>query len=389
MGKWTYLQQMYPDLTPEEAAKSELKTVNQLLQKLVAVIRGVDPVDPLLSAKIEAGQSLDIEEVEAFTSYVSSIRLLNHFLFDDGATVITSLMKKQPTSAAQLYDIFSKSTMKQDMQKKLNTDLKNNCSEKYFQSINLYPQPAQLEKYKVMAEQTRETALAQLSPQDPAYEKVKDIKILYPPTASANSTAWLRSLKAEINSMNADANNLKTMDIQSLYSIVLLRAISGSAADEKELCPRIPDSDISDKNMVAFGYVMVSWYSARYPEVGASILAHEMGHTVFEYSNSIETTKTCVISKQPSDKFANEDFADVFSAKVGAQLAAKYQIPQGNVGCNLMENLTLLKQTDSDDTHSTALFRALQFASASGKSVPQSCQDLATRDNPEAVKSCN
>ena len=389
MGKWTYLGQMYPDMSLENAAKVELKVANEILAKLAEVIRGVDPVDPAISAKIQAGQPLDIEEVEAFTSNVGSLRLIDHFFFGEGTQVIRDLIKKHPVTTTQLYDIYKKSSLKSDMQTLINTDLKDTCSDKYFQSINLYPQPAQLEKYKILAEQTRATALAQLSTQDPAYEKVQAIKFLYPPTASANSTAWLRSLTSEINSMKADSENVKTMDIQSLYSISLLRAVSGSIADKKDLCPRIPDSDISDKNMVMFGYVMISWYSTRYPEVGASILAHEIGHTVFEYSNGIETTKACVIGKQTSDKFANEDFADVFAAKVGAELALKYQIPQGNVGCNLMENLTLLKQNNSDDTHSSVLFRALQYATASGKTLPQSCQDLANRDNAQALKVCN
>ncbi|UYL09675.1 hypothetical protein B9G69_003690 [Bdellovibrio sp. SKB1291214] len=389
MGKWTYLQEMYPTLSMEEAARSELKIVNQLLKRFAEVIRGADPVDPMISSKIEAGQTLDIEEVEAFTSYAGSIRLLDHFLFGEGASIITKLMKKQPLTSAQLYAIYDKGTIKKDLEKKLQTDLKNNCSEKYFQSINLYPQQAQLEKYKTLAEQTRETALAQLNPQDPAYEKVKQIKILYPPTASANSTAWLRSLKSEIGRMKADTANLSQIDIQSLYSVVLLRSISGSTADQKDLCPRIPDSEISDKNMVAFGYVMVSWYSTRYPEVGASILAHEMGHTVFEYSNAIDSAKACLIGKQTSETFANEDFADLFSAKVGSELSRKYQIGPANVGCNLMEHLSLLQQTDKDDNHSTTLFRALQFATATGQTIPQSCQDLVSRDNANVLKSCH
>ncbi|WP_413293123.1 hypothetical protein ACLSU7_17185 [Bdellovibrio sp. HCB185ZH] len=389
MGKWTYLQQMYPNLSLTEAAQNELKFIESNFTRLEKIVGGANSLDAVITAKIKASEPLDLEEMEELTEYALSIRRLEHFLFGPGNAIITDLMKTSPLTQEQLFKIYSQKKFQKELTKQIQTDLKDNCSERYYQSINLYPQPTQLAKFKELAEQTRESALAILHPQDPAYEKIKEIQFLYPSTSDKNSTAWLASLRSKISSIEDDTVKMDQLDSQSLYGKALILTMFAKNASEVNLCPKIPDTKVSDKNAVGYGYVMVSWYSVKFPELGASILAHELGHSVFAFSSNSESTKSCVKQKQSTEFFADEDFADLFSAKVSQELKSKYQVPTGNMACALMDSLYPLQSRDMSDPHSTLLYRALQIRIASGEQIPTSCQQLAERDNTSATRRCN
>ncbi|QLY24482.1 hypothetical protein [Bdellovibrio sp. KM01] len=389
MGTWSYLQQMHPKLSLIEAAKMELDFIEKNLPRLSKIIGGANSLDANITEKIKASQALDLDEMEELSEYSISIHRLEHFLFGEGKAVIAELMKMSPLTPEMLYQIYSKKKLQTEHTKRMQTDLRDNCSDRYFQSINLYPQTEQLEKFKSLAEQTRESALSLISTQDPAYEKVKAIQFMYPPTSDKNSTSWLNALLSKAASIQEDTDGLEQLDSQSLYAKALIMTMFADYSKEENLCPKIPDEKISDKNAVAYGYVMVSWYSVRYPELGASIVAHEIGHSVYAYSNMSDVTKSCLKQKQASDNFTNEDFADLFSAKVSQNLAAKYQIPTGNMACALMDNLYPLNSRDTSDPHSTFLYRALQLNIANGKQIPASCQQLALRDNAAATNQCN
>jgi hypothetical protein len=367
----------------------ELEFIEKNLPRLTKIIGGANSLDANITEKIKASQPLDLDEMEELSEYSLSIHRLEHFLFGEGKAIITELMKSSPLTSEQLYKIYSKKKLQTEHTKRMQTDLRDNCSDRYFQSINLYPQTEQLEKFKSLAEQARESALSLISTQDPAYEKVKAIQFMYPPTSDKNSTSWLNALRSKATSIQEETDGLEQLESQSLYAKALIMTMFADYSKEENLCPKIPDEKISDKNAVAYGYVMVSWFSVRYPELGASIVAHEIGHSVYAYSNMSDVTKSCLKQKQASDNFTNEDFADLFSAKVSQNLTEKYQIPTGNMACALMDNLYPLNSRDTSDPHSTFLYRALQLNIANGKQIPASCQQLALRDNAAATRQCN
>ncbi len=387
-GKWDFLEEMHPQTSLTNAATLELNFIERTLPRLNKLIAGVNPFDPVISDKIRRSVPLDMMEAEALSAFALQMRRLDHFLFGPGVSLITELMKSTPFTTEELYKYYSNKSFQKDLTKRTQTDLTDRCSDHYYQSINLYPQPEQIQKFKSLAEQTRTSALAQLNTQDPAFEKVKELKFIYPESAQDNSTNWYSSMQAKIRYAEQDTASLDALDTQSIYSKALILMLFSDSSDEDNLCPRLPDSRITDSTSVAFGTVVVSWYAVRYPELGVGLLAHEIGHTVGALSTMSDAAKTCVKSKQSSEQYEYEDFADLFAAKTTATLAVQSQVASGNVACAMMDTLYPLKNLNAKEPHSTLLYRAMQWQLATGGNVPSSCQKLAARDNAQATQSC-
>ncbi|WP_413582177.1 hypothetical protein [Bdellovibrio sp. HCB288] len=391
MGNWTYFAEMHWHLKLQDAVKEELKDVQATLKILNDIIQGAEKIDPLTVSKINAGQMITTEEAKALTQTAFSVRLMHHFLFGGGRDIITKQMEKHTFSKDELFKIYQESGIKTTLALQAKSTTPNNCEARYFQSINLYPQPQELEKFKKLAELTRQEALEQMGSHQPGYISIQDLKFNFPLTAQENSTAWLRALEMKNQTLQDEINELDKLEDTSLYAMFLIRAMFNTPDSAKsDQCPMIPDADISDKTNTDSGHVLISWYSVKYPEMGASILAHEIGHNAYahSYPQSIESTKQCLERKQGSRQYLSEDFADVFAAKVMLALKNKHQIQTGNYGCGLMDLLQPLHNPNGASIHSSDLYRALQLKVETGEKIPASCEQLVQRDNRAITHSC-
>ncbi|WP_413558004.1 hypothetical protein [Bdellovibrio sp. HCB209] len=392
MGNWTYFSEMHPNLSLLNAAKRELQELMLKLNQLNAIIAGAVTVDPLIISKLDNNILITTEEAKALSDLAFSVRLMHHFTHGQGHDIIIKLLEQYKLSQADLYSMYVKSDLKTSLAIKSKKTISNSCEARYFQSINLYPQAVELENFKKIAESTRQASLETVGANDAVYQKIQELKFNYPLTAEENSKAWLRSLEMKNKDLKQQIQEIGTLPDNSLYAMFLIHAMfntkDGNTTDDQ--CPRIPDADISDKTNTYSGHVLVSWYSVRYPEMGAGILAHEIGHNVKDYSNATSMTSTnqCLERKQGSEKYLSEDFADVFAAKVMVVLKNKYQIQTGNYGCGLMDKLQPLYNLNDKDIHSSDLYRALQLRIESGQAAPASCQNLANRDGRAVTHSC-
>ncbi|WP_413584863.1 hypothetical protein [Bdellovibrio sp. HCB274] len=392
MGNWTYFTEMHPKVELQQATKDELKFIQAVLEKLNSIIQGAEKIDPLIAAKIGNGELITTEEAKSLSSMGFAIRMMDHFLFGGGRHIITQLMEQHTLSKTELYKIYEDSGIKTTMALQANAMTATTCEAQYYQSINLYPQPQELERFKQLAETTRQAAIESLGPmQTEAAKYLSQAKFNYPLSAAENSKAWLRALEMKNKTHQDEIDGLKDLDIQSLYAMFLVRSIFNSPDSAKpDQCPQIPDADISDKTNTSTGHVLVSWYSIRHPEMGAGILAHELGHGVQAHSvpSSIQSTNQCLARKQSSEQYISEDFADVFAAKVMMNLKNNHKVQTANYACGLMDSLQSLRNLNTKSVHSSDLYRALQLKVESKEKVPQSCEQLAQSNQASITHSC-
>lgn len=180
-----------------------------------------------------------------------------------------------------------------------------------------------------------------------------------------------------------------------------LTAKSGVA----KACLALPIGGTSDFALSLSGKISVSWYSLAFPDRGAFILAHELGHMVSgiirgmqlespETQMKFSDSLTCVANRNPfltekvikligsaDTKLSEEDWADHFSALVMDELAAN-KSPLGdvkNLACALVKNennyRTNTLSPAENDTHSSALLRLLMIAT-DRRQVTSQCQQI-------------
>jgi hypothetical protein len=166
-----------------------------------------------------------------------------------------------------------------------------------------------------------------------------------------------------------------------------------------------PDAAASWINQVRSG-----WQTNMFPEIGISILAHELGHIVSGSSGKLpqdkigfEQVRSCAVeghaklagSTLPSNfaQYAEEDWADAFSSRVVLTLEKNWPYFE-NSGCSMMhaEGSTPslnLQETSGVGTHSPSFLRALQIQTQLGRLIPESCLQAMTPVEKEVItRSC-
>lgn len=380
IGKFSYFQKLYPTTGLNEAFEKELKIIQGLELQLNAGLGfKLNLVAPNIAEKIKNRQDLFTDEVAELARASNSVRQLAYFAIGEGSKILDQEIATKPLSLSAIMDIYKNSTIKEDIKKNITlaTQLPQQCKARFFQSINLYPQKSEIDNFQKLAEQTRKAALSQLSQSDPAYARVSAVKFVYPTTAEENTKAYLRMLSDQQESFAQDMGEIKAMSDSTLFAMAVISSLNGVHSDFD--CAKIPSADISDQTIPDDGFLLVSWFSVRNPTVGVSILAHEIGHSVFAYSNSIEVTRQCLkFKKDNSEQYLNEDYADVFAARTNVALQNQFNIKTANYGCALTispTNTSLLNM-DPKDPHSSGMYRAIQIATHSGQVLPDSCQQM-------------
>ena len=186
---------------------------------------------------------------------------------------------------------------------------------------------------------------------------------------------------------------------------------SAKAPDDKtdveKFCARIMPKTLTDITLTAQGSISVSWYSIAYPDIGISVLAHELGHIVSarflkiaaaggtptkKFSDSL----SCVENRNPYNLDARkllatqrglwteEDWADHFSSMVINELNKKPNSAgefAKNLGCALIDNNLDYKNNRLDpspgETHSADFLRLIMVGIDRGI-LPLECQSFTT-----------
>jgi len=174
-----------------------------------------------------------------------------------------------------------------------------------------------------------------------------------------------------------------------------------AAASVIGLCHQLPIPALTDATLTAQGKIMLSWYTANYPDVGRGIIAHEIGHVMSKVFRSFEISRpgqargfmdslNCVANRNPfvmtpialaaaqDTPWSEEDWADHFGALVLNEMQkSEPRIPMKSFACALVSGDKSYSGNQllpaPGDPHSSGFLRVLMVASDRGELPPQ-CQ---------------
>lgn len=200
-------------------------------------------------------------------------------------------------------------------------------------------------------------------------------------------------------------------------SFVVLSLITGVTKEESlfgdiiEGCKDLEPQGPIDASYASLDMITMSWQSTMFPEFGAGIMAHELGHAISravgESSPGNETyknTRTCVISRhrdllseehknESVDRFQEEDWADEFGTTVLIELKKTWPFVK-NSGCLYLtmkdKKYTglILQDVANTDTHSSSFLRTLVAQDKLGQ-LPASCLKALTPQETQSIqRSC-
>lgn len=175
-------------------------------------------------------------------------------------------------------------------------------------------------------------------------------------------------------------------------------------------CQNFIVPDLTDFSVTVKGYVSASWFTVLFPERGAGIVAHEIGHIV---SNIVRTKiqksrdiqkwtpfinrYQCVRDRNPyvlkvlstdnNSVWGEEDWSDHFASLVLKKYQSWQPVKATNLGCVLTPELKgryNVKSTDPlhEDVHSSGILRTLFIAMDREGSVPKACESLLSYAQP-------
>ncbi|MNL08671.1 hypothetical protein D3C87_1294030 [compost metagenome] len=201
-------------------------------------------------------------------------------------------------------------------------------------------------------------------------------------------------------------------------SFAVLSLITGVTKEESlfgdiiEGCKDLEPKGLVDASYASLDMITMSWQSAMFPEFGAGIMAHELGHAVSRAvgeatpgNETYKNTRSCVISKHQDllsadkknesvNRYQEEDWADEFAATVVSELNQTWPYAK-NYGCLMMsmENKKytglVLQNIENQGGHSTSFLRALVAQSKMTGSLPASCLKALSQTETQAIqRSC-
>lgn len=201
--------------------------------------------------------------------------------------------------------------------------------------------------------------------------------------------------------------------LEAIELLLDSRLSQGSAGFHEEICDKFSEVSLIDNASLELGSIQPSWMTVKMPKIGASILAHELGHVLssrikmnnLDIQNTIYAkARGCVTKRNPHHLEQNsrdqvyfpgdasqteEDFADHFSARVLKE--AGLLNTTKNMGCTLIAEKSeeaLSWQTEPWAVHSPVFLRLLFLeVDLHGDAIPSSCVDSIREfeQNPRAM----
>lgn len=378
-----YLRGLYPEKSIDEALIShsvKIVASREKVYQFIPLARYLSTEQDYIFTKAASGQKLNYIEKKAFNRrfgaanieilfYPGVIEAFSKVAFD--AVGFISEFKNYYQSS----DLYSFIQNKQE----INTLINKNRSLVLDSVANSYAHlPSQAQQENFLATYSLVLAAA----------KQVLIKQGYPALANqlnpsivlqGTRESFISDAVSYLRNMNAIANNnsLEAVKIMQDSQAVVDTAFALAAIqqfEEKPLVeitnllfdtsvPKDVDSAFSKMNMINF-----SWETIQDPSVGMQTVSHELGHIVSTMNAEVtKTAKDCLTEKHNSSKYAEEDYADLFSASVMKQLQYKikdmrlYNLACGFIGRD--KNPTLERSIFKlNDYHSSNLYRLIAFS---------------------------
>lgn len=162
-------------------------------------------------------------------------------------------------------------------------------------------------------------------------------------------------------------------------------------------CRGFKPTDFVDASFAILGEIQISWQTVDFPEIGAGVIAHEVGHIVSAAIKDLPgkdlytQARACTSNKHdqllttprlhsPDSQYDEEDWADAFAATTLKSLNVTWPYAK-NFACALVPisdnqafSALTLKAATALDKHSTGFYRTLQTHVNLGRGLPKSCE---------------
>jgi len=298
----------------------------------------------------------------------------------------------------------------------------NTCREAIVKSLAATPSALRQRKTDELLEQVKISAMA-IAPQyfsGDALQRV-DISLQNLKFTKPKNTAEVKAEnQALITQSLRTLERAQTLieksvaDTALAQSMALFTVVSNDGEDMfatlKDTCERITPRSFEDMAVYNAGAVMTGWQSNMFPEIGAGVLAHEVGHILSKSLSGLQgdvvyqETRTCAAEGHAKlagrtdvaafTQFQEEDWADSFAATTLNHLQKSWPYAE-NYACALLKiddtvagepykGLQLFDESNID-VHSPSLLRALQVQVALGKELPSSCQSAMSESERTVV----
>ena len=367
--------------------------------------------DWAIARKVVAGEDLLPFEENLYVAFVARVLRLDIFLKSETRDLILS--KPVPFALARA----SMDIRIQKIRSALSTPSKQDGLENSMLDIcdanaNAYlagaPSSLGKQNFKTLAEKVRQTARSTLSEflsggglvsataaLDAAHFQLPPDRV----EVKRDLTQILNATTEDIRSRVRKSTLLHNRDEQISLLLFFLVGLGEDPrpaifSRTQQVCANIKPSEFADKTLNRYGEIVVSWQSAVWPQYGAGILAHELGHVVTAALNApqdLSLVRTCDYIRHQQFYGASasipglndeEDWADRFSASVMKRLAPNWP-SAANMACILMttdrqslaEGSFDLSQ-DSSNSHSTNIYRLLQVQKDLTGTLPPSCRSV-------------
>ncbi|MGE0632665.1 MAG: hypothetical protein AB7O96_09670 [Pseudobdellovibrionaceae bacterium] len=408
----------YQNMNEMEARIADAKMLLEVGEKMASLFgkRAAsyffdDYLKDLLS-KAKRGEELSASDSRNYIQIATILDLLN-LIYND-ADVFNALSKIPFNNEERLKKLGKSEHLKKNLEllKKMDVSAETaivsaTCAKMLAAAIDLNVSELQLKKLPKMIEEVKQasqTVADRFSDEffRSTLDSIDNIEFSYPKTDEENIESIASTFAAEKRRVRNASRILQ--DSPETRQLILFIAMlkkdkepaglsTGSAV--LEACQALPTKAISDFAVFSTGKIGVSWYTAAYPEMGVSILAHEIGHVVSKNLKMMQktdfaTSLNCVANRNPfvvdpqeltphmNTIWSHEDWADYFSSLVMKELEKNGSsfATKANLGCSFV------KQKDDSyfgnglvpgkgHTHSSGFLRLLNIATDRDQMTPQ------------------
>ncbi len=247
------------------------------------------------------------------------------------------------------------------------------CSTSLSYAYAALPSQPQIDTFNRVLQQIKTTAQQMIE------EKTKttlggnfNIEITVPTPQEKVMSGWvdylnLVRLETEKKIKTQASLDLLEPSVQATAMIMMLSDSNGDFFESvSSFCHQSTPPFLDDALFTMDNSIQLSWPTVVHPEVGAAIIAHEVGHFVQnKWPSTTAAENICLMTKQGTSQYVSEDFADLFSAELMRRLGGSINdIQTKNIGCGLVQpegdrSLLTVPNSSPKDPHSSALYRLL------------------------------
>ncbi len=389
------LKALNPELTLIEAQKAkaiQIIMVKGLIQDISPLTKYTNPVS-VFSQRASSGATLSENEKVIFKKNLQNSYIVSYVLRAE----VQEKFAKLPLDISQAVTEFQKTYSESKKYKAVHNpkSIRNllqesvsTCSSRLAYAYMALPTDKQKNNFKADFEKIRLTAQQIIEAKtNSSLTDAFKIEVLLPGSRESFLSDIKSSFQDSTASYDEGIRELKKLDLKDAAVLGSVFATSMTFPDEDllgealEFCDQAKSPGLNDAALSQLKMINLSWLTVLHPKLGIGIVAHELGHIASaNWKNYFKSEKNCLTQKQGSEKYLEEDFADLFATEVLRRMDYKSNgTVLGNFSCAFQNrtdvgwSLGELKNTNKTDDHAASFYRLMAVAS-SGTQLTNQCQ---------------